>query len=137
MTDQIARRDFVAAAGAIGLAAFQPLRWTTLELEGPMYGLIGKMTTVPGQRDAMITLLLEGTGGMPGCRSYVIAKDTTDVDGIWITEVWDTKEQHDASLSLPAVQATIARAKPLIAGFGSGVVTEPVGGHGLTSNGAK
>jgi quinol monooxygenase YgiN len=96
-----------------------------------MYGLIGKMTAVAGQRDALIAILLEGTGAMPGCRSYIVAKDPREADAIWITEVWDSAEHHKASLQLPAVRAAIARGKPLIASFGDSVVTEPVGGHGL------
>jgi quinol monooxygenase YgiN len=98
-----------------------------------MFGLIGKMKTVPGQRDALLAILLEGTGGMPGCLSYVIAKDPADDTGIWITEVWVDQASHRASLSLPAVQQAIARGRPLIAGFESSVTTEPVGGHGLAS----
>ena len=43
----------------------------------------------------------------------------------------DTKASHDASLTLPQVQAAIARARPLIAGFDSGAETEVVGGIGL------
>ena len=96
-----------------------------------MYGLIGKMLATPGQRDALVALMLEGTADMPGCLSYVIAKDATNVNAIWITEVWDSKESHDASLTLPAVRALIARARPLIAGFEAGTTTEPVGGVGL------
>ena len=35
-----------------------------------MYGLQGKLIAKPGQRDALIALLLEGSRGgrMPGCR---------------------------------------------------------------------
>ena len=96
-----------------------------------MYGLVGQMTAVPGQRDALISILLEGVAGMPGCLSYVIAKDPADENAIWITEVWDSQASHEGSLSLPSVKQAIARGKPLIAGFGTSVVTEPVGGHGL------
>ncbi len=96
-----------------------------------MHGLIGKMNAVPGQRDALIDILLEGVAGMPGCLSYVIARDPADADAIWITEVWDSAQSHKASLSLPSVQRAIAQAKPMIAGFGQHTVTEPVGGHGL------
>lgn len=96
-----------------------------------MYGLIGKMTAVSGQRDALIAILLEGTTAMPGCLSYVIAKDPSDANAIWITEVWDSQESHQASLSLALVKQAIVRAKPLIAGFEKGIVTEPVGGYGL------
>ena len=96
-----------------------------------MYGLLGKITTVRGKREELIAALLGGTGSMPGCLSYVVARDTTDPDGIWITEVWDSKASHAASLSLPAVRDAIAKGKPLIAGFSNRVETEPVGGHGL------
>jgi quinol monooxygenase YgiN len=96
-----------------------------------MYGLIGKIVATPGQRDALIEILLEGTLAMPGCRSYVIARDPADADGLWVTEVWDDQTSHRASLSLPAVQAAISRGKPLIKEFASHVATEPVGGYGL------
>ena len=56
-----------------------------------MYGLIGKMTATPGQREALISLLLEGTEGMPGCLSYIVARDVKEENAIWITEVWDNK----------------------------------------------
>jgi quinol monooxygenase YgiN len=68
---------------------------------------------------------------MPGCLSYIVATDSNDANAIWITEAWDSKASHDASLSLPQVKAAIAKARPLIAGFGDGVVTTPVGGYGL------
>lgn len=96
-----------------------------------MYGLIGKMNTVPGQRDALLGFLVEGTAAMPGCLSYVIATDPADPDGLWITEVWDSAASHQASLELPAVQAAIAKGRPLIAGFSNRVETIPVAGHGL------
>jgi quinol monooxygenase YgiN len=98
-----------------------------------MYGLIGKMSAVAGQRDALAAYLLEGTQTMPGCRSYVIATDPADSDALWITEVWDSKESHQASLALPSVQATIQKARPLIAGFSNRVETVPIGGQGLQS----
>ena len=96
-----------------------------------MYGLIGKMTAVSGQRDALIALMLAGVEAMPGCLSYVVAHDLSDPDAIWITEVWDNAASHQVSLSLPAVQQVIAAARPLIADVGDAVVTTPVGGHGL------
>jgi len=96
-----------------------------------MYGLIGRALAAPGKRDELIQVLLEGTGKMPGCLSYVVAKDPADPNGIWITEVWDSEASHRASLSLPSVQAAIARGRPLIAGFAERFTTEPVGGVGL------
>ena len=98
---------------------------------GEKFGLIGKMVAAPGQREALIAILLEGTGGMPGCLSYIVAKDVKDENALWITEVWDSQDSHAASLKLPAVQAAIAKGRPLIAGFGDYVTTEPMGGIGL------
>ena len=96
-----------------------------------MYGLIGKMKATKGQRDVLVAILLNGVTDMPGCLSYVVAQDPTDEDAIWITEVWDSKESHRASLALPSVQQAIARGKSFIAGFGERFETEPVGGLGI------
>ena len=38
--------------------------------------LIGKLKCVPGQRDALPAILIEGVAGMPGCLSYVVANST-------------------------------------------------------------
>ena len=97
-----------------------------------MFGLIGKMRAYPGKRDAILEILLKGTEAMSGCLSYVVARDPADADAIWITEVWESETSHKASLSLPSVQAAIAEARPLIAGFDSHTVTEPIGGVGLS-----
>lgn len=96
-----------------------------------MYGLIGKMLAVPGQRDALMAILLEDVGELPGCRSFVVAADPADDNALWITEVWDSEESHKASLALPAVRESIERAMPIIAGFAEQFVTRPVGGIGL------
>jgi quinol monooxygenase YgiN len=99
--------------------------------ETEKYGLFGKMIAAPGKRDALIGYLLAGTGDMPGCHIYVIAKSPTEPDAIWITEVWASRQHHADSLKLPAVQEAIGKARPIIAGFGERFETIPVGGVGL------
>ncbi len=96
-----------------------------------MYGLIGRMLAAPGKREELLAVMLNGNTLMPGCRSYVIARDPASEDGIWITEVWDSKEQHAASLDIPAVREMIGHARPLIAGFAERIETEPLGGTGV------
>ncbi|MBX3561116.1 MAG: antibiotic biosynthesis monooxygenase [Sphingomonas sp.] len=123
------RRELLAGGLALALAGIPAV--ARAEQGNGMFGLIGKMRAVAGERDALIALLLEGTQAMPGCLSYIVAKDSADADAIWITEVWDSRDSHRASLQLPAVRAVIARARPLITGFESGTQTEPVGGVGL------
>jgi quinol monooxygenase YgiN len=99
-----------------------------------MYGLIAKLTAVSGRRDKLIKILEEGTRNMPGCRSYIVAKDAAEENVIWVTEIWDSESSHQASLSLPAVKDTVAQAKPLVAGFEKVAVTNPVGGVGFPSS---
>lgn len=96
-----------------------------------MYGLIGKMTATPGQRDALTAILVEGLGRMPGCLSYVVAHDPADADAIWVTEVWTDEAAHRASLQVPEVREAIRKGMPLIATFEDARVTRPVGGFGL------
>lgn len=96
-----------------------------------MYGLIGKIKSVEGMRDELIKVLTASTGEMPGCLSYVVAKDPDDVEAVWITEVWESQAAHRASLQIPEVKAAIAAGMALIDSFDVHVTTEPVGGHGL------
>ena len=96
-----------------------------------MYGLIGKMTAHPGQREALIEILVADTGGMPGCLSYIVSRDAKEGDALWVTEVWKSQSDHQNSLKLPSVQAAIGKGRPLIKDMGPYFETEPVGGVGL------
>jgi quinol monooxygenase YgiN len=123
---KIARRKFLklttaAVAVAPGLASPQGA--------SAMYGLIAKLTAVPGKGDELIAILERGTREMPGCLSYILAKDSVDERVIWVTEIWDSAASHDASLALAAVKDSITQAKPLIAGFEKVAVTHPVYRH--------
>jgi len=73
-----------------------------------MYGRIGSMSAAPGRRNDPIALLTGAVSDMPGCLSYVVAKDANQENAVWITEVWDSKESHDASLSSPSVTKAIS-----------------------------
>jgi quinol monooxygenase YgiN len=100
------------------------------------YGLYTKFVAQAGQRDALVALLLEAARGMEGdagaeCAVYLVNTSPDEEDAIWVTEVWASKEAHDASLALSETRATIARAMPLIAGVTQQIVVEPVGGKGL------
>ncbi len=96
-----------------------------------MWGLIAKLTVLPGRRDEMIEILKASAAEMPGCFSYVVAKDSADENVIWVTEVWDSMASHDASLSLPAVRSAVPRGKALVSNFERIAVTTPVWGDGV------
>ena len=95
-----------------------------------MYGLIGKLISVENKRDQLINILIAGSADMPGNISYIVSKDSEDPNGIWISEVWETRQQHLESLNLESVKQAMAQGKPLIADFASRFETEPVGGRG-------
>jgi quinol monooxygenase YgiN len=124
---QIDRRTFLEQLGSVALT---PVLTGSQEASS-MWGLIAKITLLPGKRDEMIEILKESAADMPGCLSYVVAKDATDENAIWVTEVWDSMSSHDASLSLPAVKNAIPRGKALVSNFEKIAVTSPVWGAGL------
>jgi hypothetical protein len=80
---EIRRRD-ILVVGATTVAAVGSASWVFAQRGGDMYGLIGKMTAAPGKRDELISILLEGAASMPGCLSYIVAKDAGNADAIWI-----------------------------------------------------
>lgn len=123
----IKRRAFLAGTAAI--AAVGPI--AAMNKGSTMYGLIGKMTAIAGERDTLTAILVKGIVGMPGCLSYVVANDPTNAEIIWITEVWESKEAHAASLGLPSVRDAITKGRPLIAGMETVAETSPIGGSGL------
>ncbi|GAB2571232.1 antibiotic biosynthesis monooxygenase [Paractinoplanes abujensis] len=98
-----------------------------------LYGYQGSMKTRPGHRDEVATILTSGADGLKaaGCHLYVVGLDATDDVTIWVTEAWDSKEAHDASLLLPETRAFIARAMPLLTGEFTSRETRIAGGLGV------
>ena len=125
------RREHLAAMLAVAAALLPAAKLKALEARMeelvPEYGLIGQMLAQPGQRDALIEILTEGTGSMPGNFAYLIGEDSANADAIWIVELWENREAHAASLQLPVVQQAIRKGRPLIAGFGTRAEFKPVG----------
>jgi quinol monooxygenase YgiN len=124
---RIDRRKFLECLGAVTVTPF----WRIHREASGMYGLIAKLAVVPGRREEMVGILKESAADMPGCFSYVVAKDSADENAIWVTEVWDSIVSHDASLSLPSVKNAIPRAKAIVSSFEKIAVTNPVWGVGL------
>ncbi len=123
------RRKFLQYLSAATLMA-EPVLAGSQGADG-MYGLIVKITAVPDKRAELINILRESASSMPGCLSYVVAKDSAEENTVWVTEVWDSVASHEASLSLPAVKNAVPQAKPIVASFDRVAVTSPVWGAGL------
>lgn len=97
------------------------------------YGYIGTMRTTPGNREEVASILLSGADGLrsAGCHLYVVSTSTDDPDLLHVTEVWESKEAHDASLQLPETRAAIAKAMPLLTGDFTSQELTVLGGLGL------
>ncbi|WP_051359960.1 putative quinol monooxygenase [Adhaeribacter aquaticus] len=83
------------------------------------YLLHGKLTAIAGAGEKLASILLEAANLVStakGCQLYAISKDPTDKDAVWITEIWDTKEDHDNSLQVAGVKELIGQAMPLLQG---------------------
>ena len=119
---KISRRTALKAAVAASLTKSLAAQQKT-----EMYGLIGRIKAAAGKREELALILLDSTTAIPGCLSYVVAKDSKDPDALWVTEVWQSQADHQASLTLPAVREAIAKGRPLIAAFDQQYATEPIG----------
>ncbi len=97
--------------------------------------LHGRFGAKPGKRDALAANLLRAAAAMaslPGCRLYVVSTAEADPDGVWVTEIWDSAEDHAASLKLPATRELIAETIPLIGAMPERAVQLfALGGKGL------
>ena len=80
------------------------------------FGMYGKVVAKPGQRDALVEILLEASrlvAPLAGCQIYIVNVVPADPDAIWVTEIWRSEADHDASLKMDSVMAVIAKAKEL------------------------
>lgn len=115
-------------------------RSTPIEESAPMsdqilrHGLSGSMGTRPGQRDAVVALLLRDVDALKavGCDLYLVAVSDARPDTIFVTEVWKSAEAHKASLQLASVRQAIAEARPMLSGEFEQTTFSVVGGLGLS-----
>jgi len=97
------------------------------------YAMFGKLTAHPGKRGELASLMLESgetLEGMEGCIYYILHEAEDEPDVLWVTELWESKEAHAASLKDEKVLAVIQRCRHLIAGA-EAVKVRPIGGKGF------
>lgn len=100
-----------------------------------MYLLYGKLTARAGHTDELSNILLEASklvSKAKGGKLYVIGKDQNDSNSVYITEIWDSKEDHDNSLKVDGVRELIMKAMPIIDGQPhKGQELQIIGGAGI------
>lgn len=99
------------------------------------YGYIGSMKARPGHRDDVVKVLVDGAERLRelGCHVYVVGVSDSDANLIWVSEVWQSNEHHDASLQLAEVRAAIATTMPLLTGEFTSQELTVAGGLGVPS----
>jgi len=99
------------------------------------YLLHGKLTAKQGHRDELATILIQASklvATANGCKLYVIGLDSNDENSVFITEIWNTKDDHDNSLKVEGVRELIMKAMPLLDGPPTkGQEIEIIGGSGV------
>ena len=95
----------------------------------------GKLTAKTGQAEKLAGILIEASQQVrqaKGCRTYVVSRTPAEPESIFVTEIWDSKEDHDNSLSLQGVQKLIRQALPILDGPpAGGQQLEIIGGSGI------
>lgn len=99
------------------------------------FGMFGKITAVDGTRDELVGILLaaaEAMNSLDECELYIVSVKEDEPNAILVTEVWQDKHAHQASLSLDAVKMLIQQGRPLIEGMETIQTFSPQGGKGLS-----
>lgn len=100
----------------------------------PLYGIYTRFISHPQKGKALIEILIRANdivSDAKGCRLYIINHDMVNTDLIWVTELWDTQEDHAISLTLDGCKELIAEAMPLLAAAPEQIVLKAVAGKGI------
>lgn len=100
-----------------------------------MYLLHGKLEAKAGKEKQLEDILLAAAQSAPsmhGCHLYIIGKNESEPQSVFVTEIWDNKEAHDNSLKNEDTLALIRQAIPLLAQQPEkGDELEIIGGFGV------
>jgi quinol monooxygenase YgiN len=80
----------------------------------------GKAVAHPGQGGELARILLaaaDNLAGQPGCQLYLISQQKGDPDTVWVTELWASQADLDASVAQIQGSDSVARAMSLVASW--------------------
>lgn len=64
------------------------------------------------------------------CYAYIVGTSDSPNE-VWVSELWQSKEAHDASLEPEDIRSLVMTARPLIANMPAGTEFTAVGGKGF------
>lgn len=79
---------------------------------------VGTLGVVAGKGDELVRHLTRRSDALRdvGCLAYEVGINDEKPDTVFVLELWQNQAAHQASLSLPQVQESIAAARPLLSG---------------------
>jgi quinol monooxygenase YgiN len=101
--------------------------------ENMKFGMQAVLIAAEGKGNELANFMLEASetvSKMDGCILYIVQQSLTDNSKVLVTELWESKEFHAASLTNEAVRAIIMKAKPIIIGMDHNPA-KYIGGHGI------
>lgn len=100
-----------------------------------LYGLHGRLIAKEGKAKELSKILLDASALMKsakGCYLYTVSIDKSSPNEVWVTEIWESKEDHANSLDVAGVKELIGKAIPLLDGSPQkGQELEILGGLGI------
>jgi len=90
---------------------------------------VGTLGALPGRREELVLHLTarNDTLASVGCLLYEVGVSADTPDTVFVVEIWESADAHQASLQLPEVQESIAQARPLLSGEFGGFRFDVVG----------
>jgi len=101
------------------------------------YALYTHFTTLPHKADVLAETLVKANNivsAAKGCRLFMINYDMNTKDSIWVTELWDSQEDHAISLTLDGCKELMVEAAHLLAAEPKQIVLVPVAGKGFENS---
>lgn len=92
----------------------------------------GRAVAQPGRGQDLARHLLvaaEGLSGDAGCLLYLVNREKSSPDTVWVTEVWRSQADLDASLARIRGSGQVAAAMSLVKDWQM-IELEPLGGKG-------
>lgn len=79
---------------------------------------VGTLGVQSGKREELVAILSRSNPEMAaaGCLAYEVGFNEESPDTVFVAELWESAQAHQASLELPSVRAAIAEAMPLLTG---------------------
>lgn len=81
------------------------------------YSVNGKLSATEGNGQNLLKILLEAAEEIKKvdtCFCYIVGMSADEKDSVYVYEVWESKDAHQASLQLDVVKKLIEKAMPII-----------------------